>query len=91
MDGSVRRQVGRLIPDLCSQFVTFVINTERADFVAAVEGKARDALHLTFFRKTDGTRRLMANLPHGRYEETSNGVLVNDEGYFDTFDMEVEE
>lgn len=91
MDGSVRRHVGRLIPDLCSQFVTFVINTERADFVAAVEAKARDALHLTFFRKTDGTRRLMANLPVGQYDETRNGVLVNDEGYFDTFDMEVEE
>ena len=91
MDGTVRRHVGRLIPDLCSQFVTFVINTERADFVASVETKARDALHLTFFRKTEGTTRLMTNLPAGRYEETRNSVLVNDERYFDTFDMEVEE
>lgn len=91
MDGTVRRHVGRLIPDLCSQFVTFVINTERADFVAAVEGRASEALHLTFFRKTAGTQRLMTNLPPRKYEETSNGVLVNDEGYFDTFDMEVEE
>jgi DNA sulfur modification protein DndD len=91
MDGTVRRQVGRLIPDLCSQFVTFVINTERADFVSSVEGRATDALYLTFFRKTDGTRRLMANLPAGNYAENDSGVLVNDEVYFDSFDMEDEE
>lgn len=33
----------------------------------------------------------MTNLPGGRYEETGNWVLVKDEGYFDTFDLEVEE
>lgn len=91
MDGSVRRRVGRLIPDLCSQFVTFVINTELAEFVPAVEKEARSVLHLTFFRKTEGTTRLMANLPAGHFVETEDGVLVSDEGYFDTFDIEEED
>jgi DNA sulfur modification protein DndD len=90
MDGSVRRRVGRLIPDLCSQFVTFVINTERADFVAAVEKSAGTVSHLTFFRKTPGNARLLTALPAGRFVETDTGVLVDDEGYFDTFDMEEE-
>ncbi len=90
MDGSVRRRVGRLIPDLCSQFVTFVINTERADFVASVEKSATSVSHKTFFRKTPGNQRLLADLPAGRFVETETGVLVNDEGYFDTFDMEEE-
>lgn len=91
MDGSVRRRVGRLIPDLCSQFVTFVINTERADFVPAVESRAKDALHLTFFRKTAGTKRLMRDLPQSGYVETATGVLVDDRKYFSMFDMEDEE
>lgn len=90
MDGSVRRRVGRLIPVLCGQFVTFVINTERADFVSAVESKAEDVLHLTFFRKTEGTTRLMQDLPEGQYVETETGVLVDDRAYFDRFDMEDE-
>jgi len=90
MDGRVRRQVGKLIPGLCDQFVTFVINTERADFVPAVEKSAKNTSHLTFFRKTPGNARLMTNLPAGRYIETDTGVIVDDEGYFDTFDMEVE-
>jgi DNA sulfur modification protein DndD len=90
MDGSVRRRVGRLIPDLCSQFVTFVINTERADFVPAVEKAAATVSHMTFFRKTPGNQRLLANLPAGKFVETDTGVLVDDEAYFETFDMEVE-
>jgi DNA sulfur modification protein DndD len=90
MDGSVRRRVGRLIPDLCSQFVTFVINTERADFVASVEKSAGTVAHLTFFRKTPGNARLLVNLPAGKFIESDTGVLVADEGYFDTFDMEEE-
>jgi DNA sulfur modification protein DndD len=90
MDGSVRRRVGRLIPGLCSQFVTFVINTERADFVASVEKSANSVSHMTFFRKTPGNQRLLADLPPGRFVETDTGVLVDDEGYFDTFDMEEE-
>ena len=90
MDGTVRRKVGRLIPQLCSQFVTFVINTERADFVHAVESQSRSVRHLTFFRKTKGTERLMGSLPQGRYVETETGVLVDDEPYFDSFDIEEE-
>ena len=90
MDGSVRRRVGRLIPGLCSQFVTFVINTERADFVPAVEKSATTVSHMTFFRKTPGNQRLLADLPVGKFVETDTGVLVDDERYFDTFDMEEE-
>ncbi len=91
MDGSVRRRVGRLIPELCPQFVTFVINTERAEFVPAVESTAKNSLHLTFFRKTAGTARLMRNIPPGTFVETATGVLVNDRSYFDNFDMKDEE
>ncbi|WP_114954997.1 AAA family ATPase [Sphingosinicella terrae] len=90
MDGTVRRAVGELVPTLCSQFVTFVINTERPYFVPALKRAARDVLHLTFFRQTPGTQRLMAGLPKTGVTRTADGILVEDEAYFEAFDMEVE-
>ena len=87
MDGTVRRHVGRLIPALCGQFITFVINTERADFVLAVESRSSSALYLTFFRKTEGTRRGMNDLPSGSFVETATGVLIDSKAYFDKFDI----
>lgn len=90
MDGTTRRAVGSLVPSLCSQFVTFVINTEKAFFVPALEKAADRLLYLTFFRKTPGTKRLMAALPVKETVQTEDGVLVTDHAYFDTFDIEKE-
>ena len=36
IDEGVRRRIGRLLPELCTQFVGFTINTERAGFVDAL-------------------------------------------------------
>ncbi|WP_334162680.1 hypothetical protein [Phenylobacterium sp.] len=91
MDHTVRRQVGRLIPELCSQFVGFTINTERAGFVDTLETQSGDVAFLTLFRKTPGTQRLMKALPAGRYVETDNAILVNDKDYFNRFDVAEEE
>lgn len=90
MDGTLRRRVGRLVPTLCTQFVAFTINTERADFVPALEAGATSIRHLTQFRKTGGTMRLMKDLPQGGVVETDDGVLVDDKAYFDRFDLEDE-
>ena len=91
IDEGVRRRIGRLLPSLCSQFVGFTINTERAGFVESLESKVQDTLFLTMFRKTPGTEHMMASLPKGRYSETENCVLVDDRGYFFGFDIEDEE
>lgn len=91
IDQGVRRQIGRLIPELCSQFVGFTINTERPGFVDTLDKYARDVAFLTLFRKTPGTQRLMRDLPSGRYSESANAVLVEDRDYFYGFDIEDEE
>ncbi|WP_293397689.1 hypothetical protein [Phenylobacterium sp. RIFCSPHIGHO2_01_FULL_69_31] len=91
IDEGVRRRVGRLIPELCSQFVGFTINTERAGFVETLETAAEDVAFITLFRKTEGTARLMKNLPPGRFVETSNAMLVTDRDYFYRFDVKEEE
>jgi DNA sulfur modification protein DndD len=91
IDEGVRRNIGRLIPELCTQFVGFTINTERPGFVPALERASGDCLFLTLFRRTEGTRRLTRNLPAAGVTETANAYLVRDRGYFMTFDVTEEE
>jgi DNA sulfur modification protein DndD len=91
IDEGVRRNVGKLIPELCTQFVGFTINTERAGFVTALERASDDCLFLTMFRKTPGTQRLMQNLPDSGVVETDNAILVRDREYFMSFDVTREE
>lgn len=91
IDEGVRRNIGKLIPELCTQFVGFTINTERPGFVPALERATDDCLFLTMFRKTEGTRRLARNLPAEGVTETSNAYLVRDRDYFMTFDVTEEE
>ena len=91
LDTSVRRQIGGLLPSLCSQFVGFTINTERVGFVDALENNVDDIVFLTLFRKTRGTRRMMRDLPSGHYQETDTAILVADREYFFNFDIEKED
>lgn len=90
IDATVRRQIGKLIPSLCSQFVGFTISTERLGFVNALEESNQEIKYLTLFRKTPGTERLLGDLPAGRFKETDNAVLVEDRDYFHRFDIEKE-
>lgn len=87
IDEGVRRNIGKLIPDLCTQFVGFTINTERPGFVPALEKASDDCLFLTLFRRTQGTRRLEQNLPTSGVTQTDTATLVRDRDYFMRFDV----
>lgn len=87
IDHGVRRRIGKLIPELCSQFVGFTINTERPGFVDSLEQHVSDIKFLTHFRITPGTERFMRSLPAGKFQQTSNAVLVEDRDYFYSFDL----
>lgn len=87
IDEGVRRNIGELIPELCTQFVAFTINTERPGFVPALERTSRECLFLTVFRRTDGTRRLETNLPAQGVTRTETATLVRDRDYFMQFDV----
>jgi len=86
LDIGRREEIGKLIPDLCSQFVGFTISVERLGFVTALEAAGATVKYVTLFRKTPGTEPLMATLPkHAR--QTANAVLVEDKEYFHRFDL----
>lgn len=91
IDEGVRRNIGKLIPELCTQFVAFTINTERPGFVPALERASDDCLFITMFRKTEGTQRLARDLPPSGVVETDNAYVVRDRDYFMTFDVSEEE
>ena len=91
IDAGVRRRVGALIPKLTEQFVGFTINTEREGFVPALhEAAGGDVRYLTLFRRTPGTEKLMVNLPAST-TVSENSVLVQDQRFFETFDLTDEE
>lgn len=90
IDAGVRRRIGGLIPKLTTQFVGFTINTEREGFVPALQAASGDVRHLTLFRRTPGTERLMAGVPIDRATITPTAVLVHDRDFFETFDLEDE-
>jgi DNA sulfur modification protein DndD len=91
IDADVRQNIGALIPELCTQFVGFTINTEREGFVPALEAAAGDVRYLTLFRKTEGTKRLMPGLPASGVTETETAVLIDDRDYFMRFGVKSEE
>ena len=87
IDEGVRRSIGGLIPELCTQFVGFTINTERPGFVQALEKASDDCLFLTMFRRTDGTKRLEQGLPAQGVTQTETATLVRDRDFFMRFDV----
>jgi DNA sulfur modification protein DndD len=91
IDADVRHNIGTLIPELCTQFVGFTINTERQGFVPALEQTAASIKYLTLFRKTEGTKRLMGGLPRQGVTETETAVLIEEREYFMNFGLGSEE
>jgi DNA sulfur modification protein DndD len=87
----VRREVGKIIPTLCKQFVAFTISSERTGFVRPLDETASGNIgYFTLFRKTPGTAPLMSGLPQQGVTQTDSGVLITGKEYFDKFDLEEE-
>lgn len=84
----VRREIAKLIPTLCKQFVAFTISSERAGFTDVIHTSSGNRTKfLTLFRRTAGTEGLVQALPVKGVTETSNAVLVEGKEYFDRFDL----
>lgn len=87
----VRREIGKIVPILCDQFITFTTSSEREGFVPSLQKSSDDKIkYFTLFRKTIGTEYLINNLPKEGVIQSTNGVLVDGEQYFNLFDIEQE-
>lgn len=91
IDLTVRREIARLVPQLCEQFVALTISSERDGFVAPLHEQSQGNIkYITLFRKTAGAEKLRHNLPTKGIQETANGILIEGKEYFEQFDVESE-
>jgi DNA sulfur modification protein DndD len=87
----VRREIGKLIPSLCKQFVGFTISSEREGFVSTIELQYPTGIkYITMFRKCTGTENLMPGIEEFHYMQNDTCVQVFGKEYFNKFDMEEE-
>ena len=92
IDLHIRPKIGRLIPSLTEQFIAFTISSERPGFVDELKQASSEELQfITLFRKHTGFEIETGNVPDKDMTLTTNGVLVEDEEFFDRFQLDEEE
>ena len=90
IDNTVRREIGAMLPELCDQFVTFVISSEKEAFTSVLGDCATEAQYITVFRNLPSTERYCREVPHKGVESSERFMLVEDREFFDRFDMDEE-
>lgn len=88
VDLKIRPKIGNLIPQLADQFLAFTISSERAGFLNGLKEKAEGEIqYLTLFRK--GVAKY-SHVTDSNITETEDGVLIEEEAYFNSFQIEDE-
>ena len=91
IDLAVRPKIGELIPNLTGQFIAFTISSERARFIEPLKRASNTDIHfVTLFRKGSEELEREAH-DKGVVLETSDGLNVNGEAFFNDFQLEEEE
>lgn len=91
IDLAVRPKIGELIPNLTGQFIAFTISSERARFIAPLKRAANTEIQfVTLFRKGSEELEQVAH-EKGSVLETSDGLNVAGEDFFNDFQLEEEE
>jgi DNA sulfur modification protein DndD len=87
LDNAVRKSIGKTIPQLTTQFVTFIISSERLKFIdEGIEKATNNIQYITIFRKRISDYLISAQ----KYEHTTisdDGVMVDSKEFFEHFDL----
>ena len=91
IDLAVRPKIGKLIPNLTGQFIAFTISSERTRFITPLKLASNSEIQfITLFRKgPEGLERIAHE--KGTVLETSDGLNVLGEDFFNEFQIEEEE
>ncbi len=88
LDTRVSREVGRLIPKVCHQFVAFILDRERPGFVDSLAHSSNnDIQYLTAFEDSPRNKELIDLLPEAGVVRTRNGIVVAGLDYFNKVDF----
>ena len=91
IDYDIRPKLGQLVPNLTSQFIAFVISSERRRFLPALRKAARQEIkYITLFKKSITRHAEKAEQSSG-FVSTADGVTVVDEQFFSDFQLDSEE
>ncbi|MDD9973130.1 MAG: AAA family ATPase [Candidatus Poribacteria bacterium] len=91
VDLAVRPKIGELIPNLTGQFIAFTISSERNHFITPLKQASNTEIQfITLFRKGSDELERAANM-RGTVVETSDGLNVLGEDFFNEFQVEEEE
>lgn len=84
----VRSEVGKVIPELCEQFISFIIDTEKLGFVPALESASKNSISFsTIFRLNETSNRLLQSTPTNDVQISGDSVLVNGKDFFVKFTL----
>lgn len=87
LDNTVRRSIGETIPRLTNQFVTFIISSERQNFIdEGVERATNDVQYVTIFRKKIAEYASSAEA-FDRKSVSVDGIVVDSKQFFEAFDL----
>ena len=87
IDLEVRARFGELVPKLTGQFIAFTISSEREEFLASLkQASASDIQYFTLFKKGDSHLEDKAKR-HPRCTMTQDGFLIEDERFFNEFQL----
>jgi DNA sulfur modification protein DndD len=89
LDDIVRREVAGMVPDLCEQFIAFMIKTEREDFLPALQEAANnDVSYITIYRKNERTIGVnLEGVSEGNIVRTPQYTLVQGQKFFEEFTL----
>lgn len=88
----VRKEVGKVIPELCEQFISFIIDTEKIGFVPALESVSDESIcYSTVFRLNETSKKLIENIPKENIQMNGDSVLVTGKDFFVQFTLDKEE
>lgn len=90
IDHTVRRSVAKLLPEVCDQFITFVISSEKHSFTDVLGQAASQAQYITIYRALEATDSYESQLPATGVTRTDRFIAVEDRKFFDLFDMDSE-
>jgi DNA sulfur modification protein DndD len=84
----VRSEIGRVIPELCEQFISFIIDTEKDGFVPALESSAKNEIcYITIFRVNKNSERLLEEVPRTLKSVNGDSAIVIGKEFFTAFTL----
>jgi len=88
IDLKIRPEIGSLVPKLGDQFLAFTISSERDGFLKTLKQNASSPIqYITLFRNSATDTKSLEGL---NKQETDDGILIEDEDYFNKFQLETE-